>query len=102
MKWNHVILQGEEEEDEDYDEGGDGNGMYDDADEVGNNGDNNGEPMEESWFWSELLPGTLTKSIIHNKYEYHRNKGFNVTIQKKTMIKLFYFFPVFYREIESS
>ena len=41
-------LQGEEEEDEDYDEEGDGNGMYDDADEVGNNGDNNGEPMEES------------------------------------------------------
>merc|ERR1712227_320191 len=40
--------QGEEEEDEDYDEEGDGNGMYDDADEVGNNGDNNGEPMEES------------------------------------------------------
>ena len=66
--------------------------MYDDADEVGNNGDNNGEPMEESWFWSELLPGTLTKSIIHNKYEYHRNKGFNVTIQKKIMIKSFNFF----------
>jgi len=38
--------QGEEEED--YDEGGEDNGMYDDADEVGNNGDNNGEPMEES------------------------------------------------------
>merc|ERR1711874_723159 len=32
----------EEEEDEDYAEDGDGNGMYDDADEVGNNGDNNG------------------------------------------------------------
>merc|ERR1719330_2174207 len=24
----------------------DGNGIFDDADEMGNNGDNNGEPME--------------------------------------------------------
>ena len=33
---------------EDFDENGDGNGIFDDADEMGNNGDNNGEPMEES------------------------------------------------------
>ena len=34
----------------DFDENGDddGNGVFDDADEAGNNGDNNGEPMEES------------------------------------------------------
>jgi len=36
-------------EEEDYvEDGGEGNGMYDDADEPDNNGDNNGEPMEES------------------------------------------------------
>merc|ERR1712008_126299 len=29
-------------------ENDDGNGVFDDADEIGNNGDNNGEPMEES------------------------------------------------------
>ena len=38
--------QGEEDFDENGD--GDGNGIFDDADEMGNNGDNNGEPMEES------------------------------------------------------
>ena len=36
------------EDDEDYAGDGDGNGVFDDADEIGNNGDNNGEPMEES------------------------------------------------------
>ena len=40
------LKQGEEDFDENGD--GDGNGIFDDADEMGNNGDNNGEPMEES------------------------------------------------------
>ena len=39
----------EDEEEEEYgEEDADDNGMYDDADEVDRNGDNNGEPMEES------------------------------------------------------
>jgi len=40
--------EGEEDFDENGDGDGDGNGIFDDADEIGNNGDNNGEPMEES------------------------------------------------------
>ena len=38
--------QGEEDFDENGDD--DGNGIFDDANKIGNNGDNNGKPMEES------------------------------------------------------
>ena len=48
--------------------------MYDDADEPDNNGDNNGEPMEESW--SLTSSQLVTEAMILQKKSYRLLKAF--------------------------